>query len=631
MYSPILTHAKRLSIFILMLCWLATQSVAAQENPDYHVTDLAWSPDGSKLATAIYINGCHVDKPWTSPVMINDGSQYDALNLMSFDANNCSVMSVDWNPDGTQIVGTTLDGNAYVWDVQTGKVLITAQQKQPNKSFAKWSPNGNEILSGTSDNTFELWNPKTGVFIRRLKINGTTADWSPDGRQIVVGNQTNHQVYVYHVQSDKTVLTLSGHTAGITSVSWSPDGKKLGSTSEDGTAKIWDAASGKLLTTLVGHTGKVFSIDWNPVLEQVVTVGEDRTGRVWEIPTGKQIDLSHGVVNTAAWSPKGDLIAYGDIYNISGIAPAPIVYLQPPPETFISSVAWSPNGKQIAVGYATDTCEPAPNLYTIDVLDAVSHQVVQKLSGSNCDIMSMDWSPDGTKLAAASLDGFGLRAWDVGSGELVMTVQRGGQGMATVKWRPPNGLEIAVTSAYSNGVSILDAKTGEMSRPAHIGGFAVDWSPDGSKLAGGDTVDYQIYVADILLDQQVMILRGHTDFIGSLDWSPDGSTIASASADDTIRLWDAKTGKPLLVINTSVTDLRWSPNSQYLATINNNYDIGNGTVEIWDATKGALLSKFPYQSRIYAVDWSPNGKQLVYGGKGIDGKAPEIQIVDVRE
>ena len=52
-------------------------------------------------------------------------------------------------------------------------------------------------------------------------------------------------------------ITLKGHTGGVTSVAFSPDGKRLASAGEDGTVKVWDAATGQEILTLKGHTGRV--------------------------------------------------------------------------------------------------------------------------------------------------------------------------------------------------------------------------------------------------------------------------------------------------------------------------------------------------------------------------------------
>ena len=64
--------------------------------------------------------------------------------------------------------------------------------------------------------------------------------------------------------------TFIGHRSQVLSVSWSPDGTRLATGSEDGTAKVWDAAGGRELLTLKGHTGAVWF--------RVLVAGRDAAG-----------------------------------------------------------------------------------------------------------------------------------------------------------------------------------------------------------------------------------------------------------------------------------------------------------------------------------------------------------------
>ena len=59
---------------------------------------------------------------------------------------------------------------------------------------------------------------------------------------------------VWDADKGTEILTLKGHTGRVTSVAFSPDGKRIVSGSEDSTVKVWDADKGTETLTLKGHT-----------------------------------------------------------------------------------------------------------------------------------------------------------------------------------------------------------------------------------------------------------------------------------------------------------------------------------------------------------------------------------------
>ena len=71
----------------------------------------------------------------------------------------------------------------------------------------------------------------------------------PDGKRLVTAGQDG-TARVWDVASGQQLLTLAGNTSTVTSVSASPDGKRIASSGYDGTLKIWDAAPGRELLTL---------------------------------------------------------------------------------------------------------------------------------------------------------------------------------------------------------------------------------------------------------------------------------------------------------------------------------------------------------------------------------------------
>jgi WD40 repeat protein len=110
------------------------------------------------------------------------------------------------------------------------------------------------------------------------------------------------------------------------------------------------------------------------------------------------------------------------------------------------------------------------------------------------------WSPDGTRLAGAGVDGT-VRIWDAASGRLLQT-----------------------HSGHSGTV------------------VSVAWSPDGTRLASGGW-DRTVRIWDATSGRPLGAppLKVHTRAVSSVAWSPDGTRLASASTDHTVRLWDGIT------------------------------------------------------------------------------------------
>ena len=65
-------------------------------------------------------------------------------------------------------------------------------------------------------------------------------------------------VKIWDSATDKELFSLKGHSGPVSSVAFSPDGKRLASASMDSTVKIWDSATGKVLFSLKGHAGPVY-------------------------------------------------------------------------------------------------------------------------------------------------------------------------------------------------------------------------------------------------------------------------------------------------------------------------------------------------------------------------------------
>ena len=73
-------------------------------------------------------------------------------------------------------------------------------------------------------------------------------------------------------------------TAGedVTTLSFSPDGRRLASAGFDAKIKIWDTESGLELLTLNGHTSWIWKMQFSPDGRRILSCGRDKTLRIWD-------------------------------------------------------------------------------------------------------------------------------------------------------------------------------------------------------------------------------------------------------------------------------------------------------------------------------------------------------------
>ena len=196
---------------------------------------------------------------------------------------------------------TAYKSASIIWDLRTGKELCRLSDPgSVSASVPEWavfSPDARRLFTAHS-RSGRLWDARSGQQLAVLEARDVSesdrkqrashgaaisfAVFSQDGRRLVTTSQ-DRTARIWEVPSGKHLGTLLGHQSPVLTADFSPDGRWIVTASEDGTARIWDAATGKEYVTLKGHAGPVRSAAFSPDSRRVVTASADGTGRIWPV------------------------------------------------------------------------------------------------------------------------------------------------------------------------------------------------------------------------------------------------------------------------------------------------------------------------------------------------------------
>ena len=272
--------------------------------------------------------------------------------------------------------------------------------------------------------------------------------YSPDGARLAVAGSAG--IWLYDTVTYQEVAVFAGHTALITSIAFSPDGKTLASSDRDNIVLLWDTVTGEQKDTFTGVRDVAFSPDG----KTLASSSWHNTVLLWDIETGELKNTLTGHTN----DPDG--------------------------------IAFSPDGTTLAT---------AGSDYTIRLWDAVTGEHKRTITGYTRGVYCVAFSPDGKVLAATSSDDT-VRAWDTETWEMKWksTDQMGWPEDLAFS---PDGKTIASAHGRTGGKVLLwDAVTGELKgtlttpavdlndvtsgrTSADVHGVA--FSPDGKTLASG--------------------------------------------------------------------------------------------------------------------------------------------------
>jgi WD40 repeat protein/tRNA A-37 threonylcarbamoyl transferase component Bud32 len=598
------------------------------------VTALAFAPDGQRLVTGVTDGMARV---W-------DATR--GQELFSLGGHQGQVTAVAFAPDGQWLVTGSMDGTARVWDAVGGRELrmLRSQHTGPVWAVAV-TPDGKRVITGSEDGTARVWDAVSGRELLLLK--GHTA--LPVLGASMVGLLSSLQAPGPVLGASAVYPGRIGHTAPISAVAVTGDGKCVVTGSYDGTATIWDAANGNHLQTLDHDAGiSAAVVTWDG--KRVVTGSGSGVAKIWDTESGttvRTIPGGHGDLFALALTPDGKQVLtgyWGGTANVRDMASGREILTLMGHRHWVSCVAVSPDGQRLATGSLDGTARvwdtrsgrgtrtlpvhtgPVRSIAatadgqrlvtasgdgTVKLWDAASARELQTLNAHSDPVWCVAFTPDGQQIVGGCEDGT-ARIWDAVSGREL----RKFTGHSDRVWSvavTPDGHRI-VTGSWDGTAKVWDAVSGRVlhTLKGHIGPvWCVAVTSDGQRLiTGGQEGTARVW--ETASGRKLLTLQGHTYRVQCVAATPEGQRVITGSGDGTARVWDAVSGRELLKLTGHIEPglcVAVTADGQRIVT-----GSGNGTASIWDAVSGReLLTLKGHTGPVQCVAVASDGRRIITG------------------
>lgn len=285
-----------------------TPRLVVQTSHAYGISDVAYAPDGSLIATA---SADRTTRLW-------DRKSGRLINI--FRGHHDGVESVAFSKDGKFLLTCSLDNTARIINVATGAVKIIFRGHKSYVTFGAFSSDSKTAIT-TGPDGIRIWDVTSGKQLHHIKGIRKKAAASPDGKLLATAKDYTVEI---RSTSSKEIIHKYSNERTIKSIGFSPNNKLFAVGTEE-SVTIWDIEKNQRHRFTNTQRVNAEYLSFSPDSNFLVTAGQkDNILRLWNIKTNELIykhELADKITGTR-FSPTHNeiLVAYqsgeASIFNV---------------------------------------------------------------------------------------------------------------------------------------------------------------------------------------------------------------------------------------------------------------------------------------------------------------------------
>jgi WD40 repeat protein len=209
--------------------------------------------------------------------------------IKSLNAFGQGISYIDFSKDSRKVVAGTYEGEVCIWSTLDLADPVRIRAHQGSIEFAHFSDDGMRVVTGSSmDNYERVFNALNGnmVFERKCYF-VRSARFSPDGKRIASTSDYLSAV-IWNAEDGKELCKLDAHPSVVNDIAFSPNGKFVATGHRNAIASLWHSDSGQKRLDFIGHADEISSVEFSSDGNLLLTGSKDHSARMWNVETGRE-------------------------------------------------------------------------------------------------------------------------------------------------------------------------------------------------------------------------------------------------------------------------------------------------------------------------------------------------------